>query len=112
MLLTQPPLTSPRGRKNVANSPSSKFKCVKPSMMSATVDHDKVNADILNKTKDELRELTSKFNPTCSSTNDDCSISNWNSLVSEKNNSLASPTFMQNFTKGVINECSRVLNNY
>ena len=95
MILTQPPLNSLRGQKNVENSPSSKFKCIKPSMMNATVEHNKVKKDVLNKTKDELRKLESKFKSMCSSINDDCAVSNWNVLVTEMFNSLVNPTFIQ-----------------
>ena len=81
MLLTQPPLTSPRGRNNVANVPSRKFKCIKPSMINAAAEHNKVKTDILSKTKNELRKLVSKFKDTHTCTNEDYSVSNWNALV-------------------------------
>ena len=58
----QPPLNSPRGRNNFANSPSSEFKHIKPSMMSTAVEHSNLKKDTLNKNKHELRKLLSKLN--------------------------------------------------
>ena len=101
MLLTQPPLTSSRGRKNVENAPSSKFEHIKPSVMSATVDHNKVKTDALNKTKDELRKLASKFESMCSSTKYEHSVSNWNSLVADTLNSLVNLTFIQHLKSSI-----------
>ena len=101
MLLIQPLLTSPEGRKNIVNVPSRKLKHTKPSMMSTTVDHNKVNADLLNKNKDELSEVTSKFKYMYSSISDDCSIYNWNALDAEIFNSLANPTFIQHLKSSI-----------
>ena len=101
MLLTWPPLTSPRVRNNVTNTPSRKFKCIKPSMMSSTVEHDKVKTEIFNKNKDELRKLASKLKSMCSSMKDDRSVCNWNALVLETIDSLINPTFIQHLTSSI-----------
>ena len=64
---SSPSSPSQRARNNVANAPSSEFEHVKPSMTNTIVKFDKANADVLNKTKDEIRELSSKFKDRCPS---------------------------------------------
>ena len=76
MLLTQPPLTSPRVQNNVANAPSRKLKRIKPSMINTSVENVKVKTNALNKTKDELRRLASMFKDICPSINEYYSVSN------------------------------------
>ena len=95
MLLTQSPLTSSRRQNNVVSVPSSEFECFKPSIMSTTVECKKVKTEVLNKTRDDLFKITSKFKSTCSSKNDDCSVSNYSTLVAETFNILLNPIFVQ-----------------
>ena len=67
MLLLKPLLTSLRGRKNYANAPSSEFKHIKISMINKKVENSEAKAEIMNKNKNNLRKLVSKFKDTCPS---------------------------------------------
>ena len=70
-------------------------------MMNATVEHDKVKSCILNKNKDKIRKLETKFKSACSYTNDYCSVSNCNTLVTEIFDVLVNPTFIQNLNSTI-----------
>ena len=104
MPLTKPSLPLPLASKNDLNTPTRKFKCIKPSIINATIEHNKVKTGDLDKTKDELRKLASNFKDICPSMSTCCGVSNWNALLIELCNTLVNPTFIQNL-KSSINRC-------
>ena len=71
-------------------------------MINATVEHNKVNTDVLNKTKDERHKLDSNFKHRCVSLSADHSVSNCNALVIEALYTLVNPTFIH-YLKSIIN---------
>ena len=101
MPLTQPSPHAPLSRKNVENTLTRKLKHVEPSMSNATTEHDKIKTDILNKSKDKLRELASSFKDMCPSAIEDWKVSNMSPLTIEIFNTLVNTTFIQHLKSNI-----------
>ena len=78
-------------------------------MTNTIVDNDKVNRDILNKIKDKLRKLASKFKDMGPSTNEDFNVSNCNALIVDIFNSLVNPNFIQHHKSSI--KCTHLADN-